>query len=80
MLDAASIITLAAGLLGLGVILWAVKTGEADRDSEDEARAFLEEHGHWPDETAEQVAAERERLRAAAAPTPVAEPDEQGRV
>lgn len=79
MLDAVSIITLAAGALGLGVILWAVKTGEADRDSEDEARAFLEEHGHWPDQTPEDAAAIRAAFRRGA-PAPVSTPDEQGRV
>jgi hypothetical protein len=25
-------------------------SGEHERDEEDEARAFLERHGHWPDE------------------------------
>ena len=25
-------------------------SGERERDQEDEARRFLEEHGHWPDE------------------------------
>jgi hypothetical protein len=25
-------------------------SGERERDEEDEARRFLEEHGHWPDE------------------------------
>jgi membrane protein required for beta-lactamase induction len=25
-------------------------SGERERDEEDEARRFLEKHGHWPDE------------------------------
>jgi hypothetical protein len=25
-------------------------SGDVDRDSEEEARRFLDEHGHWPDE------------------------------
>ena len=79
MADAFSIITLVAGLIGIGIILWAVKTGEADRDSEDDARAFLEAHGHWPDQTPEEAAAIRAAFRRAT-PTPVSEPDEQGRV
>jgi nitrogen fixation-related uncharacterized protein len=77
--NAVSIITLVAGIVGLGIILWAVKTGEADRYSEDDARAFLEEHGHWPDQTAEEAEAIRAAFRRAT-PMPVSEPDERGRV
>jgi hypothetical protein len=40
---------------GLAVMLlnWLYRvgvSGERDRDKEDEARAYLERHGHWPDE------------------------------
>lgn len=41
---------------GLAVMLlnWLYRvgvSGERDRDREDEARDYLERHGHWPDET-----------------------------
>jgi hypothetical protein len=40
---------------GLAVMLlnWLYRvgvSGERDRDKEDEAREYLERHGHWPDE------------------------------
>lgn len=79
MADVYSIVILVVGILGLGVILWAVKTGHADRHAEDDARAFYEEHGRWPDQTPEEAAAERERMRTQAG-VPDAEPDDEGRV
>jgi hypothetical protein len=41
-----------AGLsVGLLNLLYRIGVqGERDRDKEDEARAYLAEHGHWPDE------------------------------
>jgi len=38
---------------GVGAIValaWAAASGHRDRDAEDAARAYLDEHGHWPDE------------------------------
>jgi hypothetical protein len=44
-------------LIGAGLSVWLLNfmyrvsvKGERDRDREDEARAFFDEHGHWPDE------------------------------
>jgi hypothetical protein len=34
------------------VLLWAARTGLADRVAEDEAREFYDVHGRWPDEPA----------------------------
>jgi hypothetical protein len=34
----------------LNVIFRVGVQGERDRDAEDEARAYYDEHGHWPDE------------------------------
>ena len=45
-----SIIGVAGGILLIVVILWALATGRQDRDHEEEARRFYDEHGHWPDE------------------------------
>ena len=61
------IISLAAAF---GVTAWFIKTvtskdRDAERYSEDDAREFIGEHGHWPDETPEQ--AEERRRRAAEA-------------
>jgi hypothetical protein len=59
-----------AGVVGIAWILWVMRHGDQDRHDEDHARAFFDEHGHWPDETPEQAAAERARLaRAAASPS-----------
>jgi hypothetical protein len=46
-----SVIAVAGGLAMVGVILWFLITGRHDRDEEEEARRFFDEHGHWPDES-----------------------------
>ena len=40
------------GIAGVGLLLWASRTGPADRAAEDAAREFYAEHGRWPDEPA----------------------------
>jgi len=45
-----SIIGVAGGILLIVVILWALATGRQDRDHEEAARRYYDEHGHWPDE------------------------------
>ena len=45
-----SIIGVLGGILLIVVILWALATGREDRDREEDARRFYDEHGHWPDE------------------------------
>jgi hypothetical protein len=47
-----SIIGVVGGLAMVGVILWFLITGRDDRDRDEEARRFYDEHGHWPDEPA----------------------------
>jgi hypothetical protein len=42
----------AGGIAGIGVLAWAGWNGHADRDAEDAARDYYQEHGHWPDEAA----------------------------
>lgn len=44
-------------VIGAGLSVWLLNfmyrvsvKGESDRDREDEARAYFDEHGHWPDE------------------------------
>jgi hypothetical protein len=44
-------------VIGAGLSVWLLNImyrvsvkGERDRDREDEARAYFDEHGHWPDE------------------------------
>jgi hypothetical protein len=46
-----------ASILGVGPAIWAINwlyraavDGDRDRDSEDAARDYLSDHGHWPDE------------------------------
>jgi len=56
-----------AGVAGIIWILYVMRHGDNDRYVEDDARAFFDEHGHWPDETPEEAQAERERLAAASA-------------
>jgi hypothetical protein len=40
----------ALALLLLNVLFRAGVTGDRDRDREEAARAYFDEHGHWPDE------------------------------
>ena len=47
----------AATIVGAGLAIWLLNllfrvgvTGDRERDAEDAARAFFDEHGHWPDE------------------------------
>jgi hypothetical protein len=47
-----SVIAVIGGLLMIAVILWFLVTGRGDRDREEAARRFYDEHGHWPDEPA----------------------------
>ena len=52
------------------VTLWFVKLvfgrrRDEPRFAEDDAREFLDEHGHWPDETPEEAAARRQAADAA---------------
>jgi hypothetical protein len=55
-----------AGVAGIIWIIWMMRNGDSDRHAEDAARAFFDEHGHWPDETPEEAQAERERIAASA--------------
>jgi hypothetical protein len=74
--DAFAYLVLAVGIVGLFFILRVLRAHDPRRD-EDVARAFFDEHGHWPDQTAEEAEAERREL---ARVYTVAEPDEHGTV
>ena len=39
-----------AGFGLIAVFIWIARQGHGDRDAEDAARAYFDEHGHWPDE------------------------------
>ncbi len=45
-----SIIAVLGSILLIVVILWSLATGRGDRDREEDARRYFDEHGHWPDE------------------------------
>ena len=47
-----SIIAVAGGIVLIVVILWSLATGRGDRDREEAARQYFDEHGRWPDESA----------------------------
>jgi hypothetical protein len=72
------VLGVAAAVLG---VWWVMRDGDEDRDAEDAARAYLDEHGHWPDQTPDQVEQERRRIATvASAPPPLSVPDDEGRV
>jgi len=74
--DAFAILILIVGVVGFFYIFRALREHDPRR-AEDEARAFFDEHGHWPDQTPEEAEAERREL---ARVYTVTEPDEHGRV
>ena len=46
-----SAIAVVGGLAMCGAILFFLVTGHNDRDEEEAARRYFDEHGHWPDES-----------------------------
>jgi hypothetical protein len=59
-----SVVALVLGLVGAPLIVIKMQGGFDDRGSEDAARDFYAEHGHWPDETPEEAEAARAAARA----------------
>jgi hypothetical protein len=45
-----SIIALLGSTLVIVVIAYCIATGRDDREIEEDARRYFDEHGHWPDE------------------------------
>jgi hypothetical protein len=76
MSDAFAIFILVIGVVGFFVIFRALRKFDPRRD-EEAARAFFDEHGHWPDQTPEEGEAERAEL---ARVYTLSEPDEHDRV
>jgi hypothetical protein len=74
--DAFAIVILVIGVVGFFFIFRTLR-GIDPRRGEDEARAFFDEHGHWPDQTPEEAEAERIEL---ARVYELSRPDETGRV
>jgi hypothetical protein len=74
--DAFAILILIIGVVGFFFIFRALRKHDP-RPAEDAARAFFDEHGHWPDQTPEEAEAERREL---ARVYTVTEPDEHGNV
>lgn len=49
----ANYVAVAAGLVALGYLIWLAAHTDTVRHDEDDARAFFDEHGRWPDEPEE---------------------------
>lgn len=76
MSNAFAIFILVIGVVGFFFIFRALQRYDPRRDDE-LARAFFDEHGHWPDQTPEEAEAERRELARAYR---VSEADERDRV
>lgn len=76
------VVLIVAAIVGIGWVFWVMVRGDPARHAEDAARAFFDEHGHWPDETPEQADAERRRLAEAMAASQarISQPGSDGRV
>jgi hypothetical protein len=46
-----SIIALVGATLVVAMIAYFIATGRNDREEDEAARRFFDEHGHWPDES-----------------------------
>ncbi len=46
-----SIIALLGAIAVVGMIAYFIATGRNDRDLDEAAREYFDEHGHWPDES-----------------------------
>lgn len=55
--------TLVVFIGGILFLFYKVRHLDRYRREEEAAREFFDRHGHWPDETPEQAAAERELLQ-----------------
>jgi hypothetical protein len=75
--DVYAYLILVIGIVGFFFIFRALRHDDPRR-AEDAARAFYDEHGHWPDQTPEEAEAERRELAGSA--YALSEPDEQGYV
>ena len=43
-------ITVGLAIASIPALVLIIRTGHGERHAEDEARAFFDEHGRWPDE------------------------------
>ena len=46
-------ISVALAIASIPVLVFVIRTGHGERHEEDDARAFFDEHGRWPDEPPE---------------------------
>ena len=46
-----SIIALVGAIAVVGTIAYFIATGRNDREADEAARRYFDEHGHWPDES-----------------------------
>jgi type II secretory pathway pseudopilin PulG len=46
-----SVIAVLGGVAVVALILWALTTGRGEREQEEAARRYFDEHGRWPDES-----------------------------
>ncbi len=46
-----SIIAFLGAIAVVGMIAYFIATGRNDRDEDEAAREYFDEHGHWPDES-----------------------------
>ena len=46
-----SIIALLGAIFVVGMIAYFIATGRNDREADEAARRYFDEHGHWPDES-----------------------------
>ncbi|WP_354701227.1 hypothetical protein DSM112329_01535 [Paraconexibacter sp. AEG42_29] len=51
--EIANYIAAFAGMCALGYLIWLAAHTDTERTDEDDARAFFDEHGRWPDEPEE---------------------------
>lgn len=51
--EAANYLAAGAGVAAVFYLVWIARRPDANRVAEDDARAFFDDHGRWPDEPSE---------------------------
>jgi hypothetical protein len=49
--DGANVFAAVGGFVAIGGLIWLAARGDPERQAEEDARVYFDEHGRWPDET-----------------------------
>ena len=50
LLEAVNLVGAIVGFVGIAWLVWFASRGDPEREAEEAARAFYDQHGRWPDD------------------------------